>query len=88
MALVKPNLPAKHLTTLFNSLDNLLSNWGYESIGQPWEKVEYDPQLHQADSEDITVGDKVYIRFIGYRQGETILNPAKVSRTLPGGVTE
>jgi len=86
MAEVKPNLPAKHLTALFTSLDSLLANWNYEPIGQPWQEVEYNPQLHQPDSEEIKAGDRVYIRFIGYRHGETILYPAKVSLTLPAGV--
>jgi hypothetical protein len=34
---------------------------------------------------DITEGELVYIRFVGYRDRERILVPAKVSRTLPGG---
>ena len=88
MAEVKPNLPAKNLTALFTSLDNLLSNWNYEAIGQPWEEVEYNPQLHQSDTDDIAAGDRVYIRFIGYRHGEIILYPAKVSRTLPGEIKD
>lgn len=86
MAEVKPNLPAKYLTVLFKSLDQLLSNWNYQTIGQPWQEVEYDPKLHQSDSEEIEPGDKVYIRFVGYRDGENILYPAKVSRDLPGGI--
>ena len=80
----KPNLPAKNLVALFKPLDNLLANWGIETIGKPWEKAPYNPQLHQSDSQDIEEGELVYIRFIGYRQGDRILSPAKVSRTLPG----
>jgi molecular chaperone GrpE (heat shock protein) len=82
----KPDLPAKNLTSLFTPLDNLLESWGYEKIGSVWEQVPYNPQLHQADSIDITEGELVYIRFVGYRHKESILCPAKVSRTLPGGV--
>ncbi|HAA30043.1 MAG TPA: hypothetical protein DCE56_23120 [Cyanobacteria bacterium UBA8553] len=80
---VKPDLPAKNLTSLFTSLDNLLESWGYQPIGQAWEQVPYNPQLHQPDAGDIEPGELVYIRFIGYREGEQILCPAKVSRTLP-----
>ncbi len=80
---VKPDLPAKNLTSLFTSLDNLITSWGYESIGQVWEQVAYNPQLHQPDAGDIETGELVYIRFVGYRDGEHILYPAKVSRTLP-----
>lgn len=82
---MKPDLPAKNLISLFTSLDNLIGNWGYESIGQVWEQVPYNPQIHQPDAGDIEVGELVYIRFVGYRDGEHILCPAKVSRTLPGG---
>lgn len=82
---VKPDLPAKNIVSLFTPLDNLIETWGYERIGQAWEQVAYNPQLHQADASDIEVGELVYIRFVGYKQGEQILYPAKVSRTLPGG---
>ncbi|WP_071188456.1 molecular chaperone GrpE [Trichormus sp. NMC-1] len=85
MALAKPELPAKNLVSLFTSLDNLITNWGYTAIGETWEQVNYNPQLHQADSDDIQEGELVYIRFIGYQNGDKILYPAKVSRTLPGG---
>lgn len=86
MAQSKPDLPAKNLVALFTPLENLLNSWGYESIGKPWEQVPYDPQLHQPDTEDIAMGELVYIRFVGYRDGDRILSPAKVSRTLPPGI--
>lgn len=82
---VKPDLPAKNLISLFTSLDNLIQSWGYEPIGQVWEQVPYTPQLHQPDVSNLEAGELVYIRFIGYRDGEQILCPAKVSRTLPAG---
>jgi molecular chaperone GrpE (heat shock protein) len=85
MAQAKPDLPAKNLIALFTPLENLLQSWGVESIGCAWEQVVYDPQLHQPDENGITVGERVYVRFVGYRQGDRILCPAKVSRTLPGG---
>ncbi|MDB9373904.1 nucleotide exchange factor GrpE [Nodularia sphaerocarpa] len=85
MALANPDLPAKNIVSLFTSLDNLISSWGYTSIGETWERVNYHPQLHQADSDDIAEGELVYIRFIGYQDGDKILYPAKVSRSLPGG---
>ncbi|AFZ12889.1 hypothetical protein Cri9333_2010 [Crinalium epipsammum PCC 9333] len=87
MVQVKPELPAKNIISLLTPLDNLLSTWGYELIGQAWEQVEYDPQLHQPDNSDIQPGELVFVRFVGYRQGERILVPAKVSRTLPGGAS-
>lgn len=87
MVQVKPELPAKNIISLLTPLDNLLSTWGYELIGQAWEQVEYNPQLHQPDNSDIQPGELIYVRFVGYRQGERILVPAKVSRTLPGGAS-
>lgn len=85
MVQVKPNLPAKNLTSLFTPLDNLLESWNYETIGSAWQQVPYNPQLHQPDSADIAEGELVYVRFVGYQNGNRILCPAKVSRTLPGG---
>lgn len=85
MAEAKPEMPAKNLSALFTPLENLLSSWNFETIGSAWEQVSYNPQLHQPDVEDITEGELVYIRFVGYRDGEQILAPAKVSRTLPAG---
>ncbi len=88
MALAKPDLPARNLVSLFTPLENLLATWGYEPIGKPWEQVNYNPQLHQADSEEIPEGELVYIRFIGYQDGNKILYPAKVSRTIPVGYNQ
>ena len=85
MALAKPELPDKNLVSLFTSLDNLITSWGYTAIGETWEQVNYNPQLHQADSDDIQEGELVYIRFIGYQDGDKVLYPAKASRTLPPG---
>lgn len=83
MAEAKPDLPARNLVAMFTPLENLLQRWGYQPIGQVWGQVNYDPQIHQADEDDISEGETVYIRFIGYRDGEKILVPAKVSRNLP-----
>ncbi|MEM9218291.1 MAG: molecular chaperone GrpE [Cyanobacteria bacterium P01_F01_bin.150] len=89
MAEAKPELPARNLVASLTALDNLLQFWEYQPIGQPWEKVPYDPQQHQGDTFDLEPGETVYVRFVGYRDGKSdrILVPAKVSRTLPGGVS-
>ena len=83
---IKPELPAKNLILLLTPLDNLFLEWNYEQIGKPWQQVPYDPQIHQPDVSDIAISELVYIRFVGYKHQERILCPAKVSRTLPGGV--
>ena len=85
MTEAKPNLPAKNLIPLLTPLEELLENWGYEAIGKPWQQVSFNPQLHQPDSDEIADGDLVYVRFVGYRKGDKIFCPAKVSQTLPGG---
>ncbi len=81
----QPDLPARNIVALLTSLENLVKFWECESIGKPWEMVEYDPQLHQGDVDDMQAGELVYVRFIGYQKGDRILIPAKVSRTLPTG---
>ncbi|MBC7973025.1 MAG: molecular chaperone GrpE [Verrucomicrobia bacterium] len=86
MAQLKPDLPASNLTALFTPLDNLLQTWHITPIGTAWEQVPFNAQLHQPDVDDIAEGETVYIRFVGYHYGDRILSPAKVSRTLPGGV--
>jgi len=85
MAETKPELPARNLIGMFTALDNLMKFWGYQAIGQPWAQVEFDPQLHQGDVADLAPGESVYVRFVGYRNHDRILVPAKVSRTLPAG---
>jgi len=81
---LEPDYPVKSMISLFTCLENLIESWGYEQIGQVWEQVPYNPQLHQPDVRDIQVGELVYVRFVGYREGEKILCRALVSRTLPG----
>ncbi|BAU15472.1 hypothetical protein LEP3755_60310 [Leptolyngbya sp. NIES-3755] len=87
MTETKPDLPARNLIGMFTALDNLMKFWGYQAIGQPWEQVKFDPQLHQGDVADLVLGESVYVRFVGYRSRDRILVPAKVSRTLPAGAT-
>jgi molecular chaperone GrpE (heat shock protein) len=84
MAQAKPDLSAKNLVALFTPLDNLMQDWEYIPIGEAWQQVPFDPQLHQSDRDDISAGEMVYVRFVGYKtQGDRVLLPAKVSRTLP-----
>lgn len=87
MTETKPDLPARNLVGMFTALDNLANFWGYQTIGEPWKQVEFDPQLHQGDVADLVPGEVVYVRFVGYRSNNQILVPAKVSRTLPTGAT-
>ncbi len=86
MVKLKPNLPAQNLMILLKPLEDLWRNWNVKQIGKPWQKVAFNPQIHQPDSDEITEGEPVYIRFVGYSQGDRILLPAKVSRHLPGNI--
>lgn len=83
MIKVKSDFPAKNIIALLKPLDKLLAKWGIESIGKPWQKVEFNPEIYYSNEENLTPNELVYIRFIGYRQGNNILLHAKVSRTLP-----
>lgn len=83
MVKFKPDLSAKNVISLLKPLDKILRHWEIETIGKPWEKVPYDSSIHYSD-ENLTPQEIVYIRFVGYRQKDHILLPAKVSRTLPG----
>ncbi len=78
-----PDLPAKQLFPLFEILDGLIEDWHLEPIGLVGEQVPFDPQYHQPDSPSLQPGELVYIRFVGYRSGDNIHSPAKVSRQLP-----
>jgi hypothetical protein len=83
MAEAQPDLPARNLSALFTPLENVLADWHIDPIGTAWAQVPYDPQSHQPDCADLIPAEPVYIRFVGYRQGDRVLCPAKVSRTLP-----
>lgn len=80
-----PDLPAKNILPLFKPLDKVLDRWGYKAIGSPLAQVPYNPQLHQPDDRDVTVGEMVYIWFVGYQDSKLnhIISPAIVSRNLP-----
>ncbi len=84
MVEAKPKLAAKTLLPLFQPLTQLLQQWQYQPIGKAWEAVPYNPALHQGDSPDLVPGERVYVRFVGYRHGDRVVCPARVSRTLPG----
>ena len=84
MVELKHNLPSKNILALLKPLELLLQEWGIETIGQPWRKVAYNPNIHDCGEENISPGESVYVRWIGYYQGDRVLLPAKVSRKLPG----
>lgn len=74
-----PDLPAQRLVPLLKPIDQLLKQWGIEAIAPVGAEVPYDPQIHQILDGTANVGDRVRVRYTGYRQGDTLLYRAKVS---------
>lgn len=74
-----PQLAAVRLLPLMRPIEQLLREWGVEAIAAVGEEVPFDPQLHQLMEGDAKQGDRVRIRYTGYRQGDRLLYRAKVS---------
>lgn len=73
-----PNLSAKPFLVFRHPIEQLLKTWGIEAISPVGAEVDYDPQLHQLEGGTAQPGDKVMVRYVGYRQGETLLYRARV----------
>lgn len=74
-----PQAPAVKLLPLLRPLDQLLQHWGITAIATVGTEIPYDPQHHQLMDGTATPGDRVRVRYVGYRQGDRILYRAKVS---------
>jgi len=74
-----PELPAERLLLLMKPIEELVSNWGVETIYTVGEELPYDPQWHDLMKGDAEPGDMVQVRYVGYKQGDVILYKAKVS---------
>ncbi len=77
-----PQMSAANLLPLLRPIDLLLEEWGVTKIAQVGEELAYDPTEHQLmDPEDpVQVGDRVRVRFSGYRYKGSLLHRAKVSK--------
>jgi len=75
-----PQAPAVKLLPLLRPIDRLLENWGIEAIAPVGTEIPFDPHLHQLMEGSAEPGDRVRVRYTGYRQGEKLLYRAKVSR--------
>ena len=80
-----PQLAAAKLLPLLRPIDILLTEWGVEILGRVGEELRYDPALHQSmeSGMPIQTGDRIRVRFSGYRYKGNLLHRAKVSRS-PG----
>ncbi len=75
----KPDLPAERLLPLLRPVEQLLQQWGVEAIAAVGAEVAYDPKEHQLMEGTAEPGDRVKVRYTGYRQGDNLLYRAKVS---------
>lgn len=74
-----PQAPAVKLLPLLRPIDQLLQHWGITAIATVGTESPYDPQHHQLMDGTASPGDRVRVRYVGYRQGDRILYRAKVS---------
>ncbi len=83
-AQTNPQLMASKLLPLLSPIDRLLMEWGVSPIGTIGEECDYDPALHHGMNGDFQLGDRIRIRFLGYRYqnstGNHVLHRAKVMR--------
>lgn len=75
-----PELGAIKLLPLVRPIEQLIQQWGVEAIAPVGAEVTYNPQWHQLLDGAAQPGEKVKIRYTGYRQGDKLLYRAKVSR--------
>jgi molecular chaperone GrpE (heat shock protein) len=74
-----PEAPAIRLLPLMRPVEQLVQSWGLEAIASVGTELPYDPQIHQLMDGVAEVGDRVKVRYTGYRQREKLLHRAKVS---------
>jgi DNA-binding Xre family transcriptional regulator len=78
-----PQVPASRLLPLIRPVEQLIASWGIELLEPVGAEVAYNPQFHQLMEGEAQTGDRVKIRYPGYRQGEKLLYRARVSPVLP-----
>ncbi len=74
-----PQLPASKVLPLVRPVEQLVNSWGVAAIAPVGAEVPFDPQAHQLMEGMAAAGDRVKIRYTGYRQGDRLLYRAKVS---------
>jgi len=66
---------------LFDMLEKVLAEGGLVRIGTVSEEAAFDARWHQRiGGAEVDDGDRIRVRFIGYRMGENVLLKAMVSR--------
>lgn len=74
-----PELPAARLIPLVKPLEQLLQRWQVEAIAPIGEELSYDPQWHRTIEGSARPGDRVCVRYAGYRHRGQLLFRALVS---------
>lgn len=74
-----PELSAKKLLPLVKPVETMIRDWGIEAIATVGEEVSFDPTIHQLMEGEVSPGDAVRVRYVGYRQGDKLLYRAKVT---------
>jgi molecular chaperone GrpE (heat shock protein)/DNA-binding Xre family transcriptional regulator len=78
LARQNPQAPAVKLLPLVQPVENLVMSWGVMPIGAVGESVPFDPQVHQVIQGQVNPGERVQVRYVGYRHGDRLLCRAKV----------
>ncbi|HAN74655.1 MAG TPA: hypothetical protein DCQ51_13660 [Planktothrix sp. UBA8407] len=74
-----PQLPGVKLLPFVRPVEQLMVQWGVEAIAPIGAEVPYDPHLHQLLERTAQPGERVIVRYTGYRLGSKLLYRAKVS---------
>lgn len=74
-----PQLPAVNLLPLVRPVQQLVEEWGVESIAPIGSEVPYDPQWHQLAEGTAETGELVKVVGPGYRHGDKLLYRAEVT---------
>jgi len=74
-----PQLPAVRLLPLVEPVEQLLQQWNVKTIAAVGDELPYDPQWHRLMKGTAEPGELVEVRYVGYKQGDTLLYKAKVS---------
>lgn len=74
-----PDLPASRVVPLVHPVEQLMTQWGVTAIAQVGAEVAFDPACHELMQGTAAPGDRVRVRYAGYRHGDRLLHRAKVS---------
>ena len=74
-----PELPAARLIPLVKPVEQLIEQWGLQTIAMVGEELPYDPQWHELMKGSVEPGAMVKVRYVGYQKEDRILYKAKVS---------